>query len=97
MYSNDRSSSAVVNFRIVSPAVVSEDIGQVEVCVEQMNGELGEEIEVSLRTSPVGTTASGEFNVSNTQVNGLISSYSNMPKHSLETFPLTWIRWQNPL
>ena len=80
-YSNDRSFSAVVNFRIVSPAVVSEDIGQVEVCVEQMNGELGEEIEVSLRTSPVGTTASGEY-VSNTQVNVFPVIENTVLKHS---------------
>ena len=84
-YSNDQCCSAVVNFRIVSPAVVSEDIGQVEVCVEQMNGELGEEIEVSLRTSPVGTTASGEFNVSNTQVNVFPVIENTVLKHS---------RWQ---
>ena len=49
----------MVNFRIVSPASIDEDAGSVEVCVEQMNGELGQEVEVSLRTSPVGTTASG--------------------------------------
>ena len=49
----------VVNFRIVSPSRVSEDIGRVEVCVEQMNGELGEEIQVNVRTTPTGTNASG--------------------------------------
>ena len=48
-----------MNFRIVSPASVGEDIGQVEVCVEQMNGELGEEIQVTVRTTPTGSTASG--------------------------------------
>ena len=48
-----------MNFRIVSPASVDEDIGQVEVCVEQMNGELGKEIQVTVRTTPTGTTASG--------------------------------------
>ena len=48
-----------MNFRIVSPASVDEDIGQVELCVEQMNGELGEEIQVIVRTTPTGSTASG--------------------------------------
>ena len=49
----------MVNFRTVSPASVSEDIGGVEVCVEQMNGELGEDLQVTVRTTPTGTTASG--------------------------------------
>ena len=48
-----------MNFRIVSPASVGEDIGQVEVCVEQMNGELGKEIQVTVKTTSTGSTASG--------------------------------------
>ena len=29
------------------------------VCIEQMNGELNKEIEVTVRTSQIGTTATG--------------------------------------
>ena len=49
----------VVNFRIVLPGLVNEDIGSVDVCIEQMNGQLKNEIQVTVRTSQVGSTASG--------------------------------------
>ena len=32
-----------------------------DVCIEQMNGELNKEIEVAVRTSQIGTTATGAF------------------------------------
>ena len=50
---------AVVNFRIILPISINEDIGSVDVCIEQMNGELSKEIEVRVRTSQIGTTATG--------------------------------------
>lgn len=49
----------VVNFRVVFPDVISEDIGSVDVCIEQMNRELSEEIQVSVKTSQTASTASG--------------------------------------
>ena len=52
---------AVVNFQIILPSSINEDIGSVDVCIEQMNGELSKEIEVTVRTSQVGTTATGTF------------------------------------
>ena len=50
---------AVVNFQIIFPGSVSEDIGSVDVCIEQMNGELNDAVEVRVWTSQTGTTATG--------------------------------------
>lgn len=50
-----------MNFRIIYADSVSEDIGSVDVCVEQMNGELNEEMEIRVQTSPIGSTATGLF------------------------------------
>ena len=52
---------AVVNFQIIFPGSVSEDIGSVDVCIEQINGQLNKEIEITRRTSQVGTTATGMY------------------------------------
>ena len=49
----------VVNFQIIFPASVSEDIGSVDVCIEQLNGKLNKGIEVTVQTSQIGTTATG--------------------------------------
>jgi hypothetical protein len=49
--------SAMVNFQIVFPASVREDVGSVDVCIEQMNGELNKAIEITVQTSLIGTTA----------------------------------------
>ena len=49
----------MVNFQIIFPGSVSEDMGSVDVCIEQMNGELNKEIELTVRTSQIGTTATG--------------------------------------
>lgn len=52
-------SITVVNFRIILPNLVNEDIGSVDVCIEQMNGELNEEIQVTVQTTQIGSTATG--------------------------------------
>ena len=51
--------NAVVNFRIIYPVTISEDIGSVDVCIEHMNGELSDEVQVTLQTSQIGSTATG--------------------------------------
>ena len=51
----------MVNFQILYPDKVNEDIGSVEICIEQMNGELSEEINIRVQTSQIGTTATGLY------------------------------------
>lgn len=55
------SHSTVVNFQILYPEKVNEDIGSVEICIEQMNGKLSEEINIRVQTSQIGTTATGMY------------------------------------
>lgn len=52
----------VVNFRIVAPSDVTEDSGNVKICIEQMNSELSDNVNVDIRTTEVGSTASGDLN-----------------------------------
>ena len=49
----------VVNFRIILPEIVSESIGSIYVCIEQMNGQLNDDIQVNIQTSQIGTSATG--------------------------------------
>lgn len=49
----------VVNFRLVYPDRISEDIGSLDVCIEQMNGELSEEVQVTVKISQTASTATG--------------------------------------
>ena len=52
----------VVNFRIVAPSNVTEDSGNVKICIEQMNSELRDNVNVDIRTIENGSTASGDLN-----------------------------------
>ena len=52
----------VVNFRIVAPSNVTEDSGNVKICIEQMNSELRDNVEVDIKTMENGSTASGDLN-----------------------------------
>ena len=48
-----------MNFQIIIPNSISEDISSVDVCIEQINGELNEGVDVTIRTSQIGSTATG--------------------------------------
>lgn len=55
------SHSTVVNFQLLYPDKVNEDISSVEICIEQMNGELSEDINIRVQTSQIGSTATGLY------------------------------------
>ena len=51
----------MVNFQIIYPNFLSEDIGTADMCVEQKNGELNDEVKVKVQTSWTGSTATGTY------------------------------------
>ena len=52
----------VVNFRIAAPSNVTENSGYVKICIEQMNSELRNNVNVDIKTIENGSTASGDLN-----------------------------------